>query len=96
MVEYFKILFSTSGCTTEPIIKCIQRKVSKAHNHMLTKKFEVKEVQEAVFSMYPNKLPDSDGMNPRFDLGAYAIMLLMCIIKLTLSRTGFNIQIFMV
>ena len=66
MVEYFKNLFATQGCTTDPILRSVHRRLTDEQNQMLTKVFEAREIKEAVFSMHPDKSPGLDCMNPGF------------------------------
>ena len=49
MVGYFKNLFTTSGCTTDPILRSVHRRVTDEQNQMLTKVFEVREIKEVVW-----------------------------------------------
>ena len=48
------------------IIRSVHKKGTDDQNQMLTKKFKVKEIKEAMFSMNPDKSPGPDGMNPGF------------------------------
>ena len=63
---YFKNLFTTSGCSTDPILRSAHKKVTDAQNQILPNKFEAREIKEAVFYMHPDKSPGLDGMNPGF------------------------------
>ncbi|XP_031096825.1 uncharacterized protein LOC116001061 [Ipomoea triloba] len=48
--------------TLDSIVPC----VSQCHNDALLKPFEVEEVRSALFSMFLDKAPGHDGMNPGF------------------------------
>ena len=66
MEVYLKNLFTTFGCTTDPILRSVSKKGTEAQNQMLTNKFEAREIKEAVFSMHLDKSQGPDGMNLGF------------------------------
>ena len=40
MADYFNSLFTSLGCTTEPIIRCVQKKVTEAQNKNALEKIQ--------------------------------------------------------
>ena len=66
VIEYFKILFSSQGCTTYPILSYVHKKVSDELNQTLTISFRANEIKDAMFSMHPDKSPGPNGMNAGF------------------------------
>ena len=40
--------------------------MTEEHNQFLLRSFQIQEVEEAIFSMHPDKAPGPDGMNPAF------------------------------
>ncbi|XXG49420.1 hypothetical protein AAC387_Pa02g3610 [Persea americana] len=66
IVEYFRNLFTSSGCQGEEVLNCVEMKVSSEQNSMLMAPFSAIEVKEALFGMHPDKSPGPNGMNPAF------------------------------
>ena len=50
----------------DSILQCIETVITSDQNEMLMAPVSVDEVKAAVFSMYPEKSPGPDGMNPAF------------------------------
>ena len=50
----------------DSILQCIETVITSDQNEMLMSPVSVDEVKAAVFSMYPEKSPGPDGMNPIF------------------------------
>lgn len=48
------------------LLATVQRKVTPAMNHQLTREYSVQEVKAALKQMYPLKPPGPDGMPPLF------------------------------
>ena len=66
-VGNFKKLFSTSNPEIkEELINAIHRKVSDQTNFLLTRDFQVGEVERALKQMFPTTAPGPDGMPPLF------------------------------
>ncbi|KAK6141663.1 hypothetical protein DH2020_024605 [Rehmannia glutinosa] len=63
---YFMEIFSSSMVQCDPIISCVKKKVTSTHNNVLLEDFTEVEIKEALFSMFPDKAPGPDGMNPAF------------------------------
>ena len=66
LTGYFENLYQSEGSSSEEILKNIQPSVSEIDNAMLIAPFIEKEIQEAVFSMHPDKASGPVGMNPAF------------------------------
>ena len=49
VVEYFKDLFSSPDCITEPILRSVQRRVTDEQNQQLIKEFEESEIKRQFF-----------------------------------------------
>ncbi|XP_031106239.1 uncharacterized protein LOC116010884 [Ipomoea triloba] len=58
--------FLTSVVSDHAFFNTITPLVTNVHNAALTRPFEECEVKDALFSMFPNKAPGPDGMNPCF------------------------------
>ncbi|XP_031116501.1 uncharacterized protein LOC116020159 [Ipomoea triloba] len=67
VLSYFNHIFhSTGSALEEPFFSNIAPRVSQADNDTLLRPFEISEVKETLFSMFPDKAPGPDGMNPGF------------------------------
>ena len=54
VVDYYKDLFTTSNLTNfNEILKAVETKVSPSMNHMLTRDFTAREVEQALKQMHP-------------------------------------------
>ena len=47
VIEYFKILFSSQGCNTDPILSCVHWKVPDEQNQTLIMSFGASEIKDA-------------------------------------------------
>ncbi|XP_019192477.1 PREDICTED: uncharacterized protein LOC109186787 [Ipomoea nil] len=65
--NYYKTIF-TSGPPSDSgeFLGNIASRVTQAQNELLLRPFDASEVKSALFSMFPNKAPGPDGMNPGF------------------------------
>lgn len=50
----------------DPVLYCIEQRVSDEQNDRLLRKVNYEEVKAAVFSMHPEKYPGPDVFNPAF------------------------------
>ncbi|XP_031091035.1 uncharacterized protein LOC115996030 [Ipomoea triloba] len=67
ILNYFNDIFHSSGSSlVESFFNGITPRVSQTDNNYLLRPFENEEVKEALFSMFPDKAPGPDGMNPGF------------------------------
>ena len=66
ITKHFKNLFSSGGCVCEPVLSCIESRITALHNQLLLEPFTAIDVKDALFSMHPDKSPGPDGMNPAF------------------------------
>ncbi|KAK6147269.1 hypothetical protein DH2020_018181 [Rehmannia glutinosa] len=66
MVNYFVDIYSSTRCDLDPILQCVEQKVSLQQNEALQEPFTELEIKEALFAMFPDKSPGPDGMNPAF------------------------------
>ncbi|XP_019181689.1 PREDICTED: uncharacterized protein LOC109176754 [Ipomoea nil] len=55
---------SSSPTVNDDFFESIQPRVTDVHNASLLRPFEESEIKAALFSMYPDKAPGPDGMNP--------------------------------
>lgn len=74
MVQYFNDIFKSSPWDLEPVLNCIESKVSEAQNENLLRRMCLEEVKMAIFNMYPDKSPGPDGLSPRFYQSFWDIM----------------------
>lgn len=66
ITKHFQNLFSSGGCVCEPVLSCIESCIIALHNQLLLEPFMAIDVNDALFSMHPDKSPGPDGMNPVF------------------------------
>ncbi|XP_019168052.1 PREDICTED: uncharacterized protein LOC109163801 [Ipomoea nil] len=67
ILDYYRGIFKSSSPTiNDEFFATIQPRVTPVQNEGLLRPFEVIEVKSALFSMYPDKAPGPDGMNPGF------------------------------
>lgn len=66
MLHYFHNLFQSSIGNMEPVLSCIQQRVSHEHNTRLLRRVTCEEVKIAMFSMHSEKSQGPDGFNPAF------------------------------
>lgn len=66
ITNYFTHIFRSNDLHEVGFFNDIQPKVSMEHNIALLKPFQSEEVKAAIFSMYLDKAPGPDGMNPGF------------------------------
>ncbi|XP_019150238.1 PREDICTED: uncharacterized protein LOC109147056 [Ipomoea nil] len=67
ILNYYRGIFSSSSLTVnDDFFESIQPRVTAAQNEGLLRPFEESEIKAALFSMYPDKAPGPDGMNPGF------------------------------
>ncbi|XP_019179165.1 PREDICTED: uncharacterized protein LOC109174381 [Ipomoea nil] len=67
ILNYYRDIFTTNSPTVNvEFFENIQPRVTDAQNMQLLRPFEDSEVKAALFSMYPDKAPGPDGMNPGF------------------------------
>ncbi|XP_019167308.1 PREDICTED: uncharacterized protein LOC109163041 [Ipomoea nil] len=67
VLDYFKRIFTTNNPVSGDLIyNNVTPRVTRAQNEVLMRPFEVGEVKDALFEMYPDKAPGPDGMNPGF------------------------------
>ncbi|XP_019185254.1 PREDICTED: uncharacterized protein LOC109180221 [Ipomoea nil] len=65
--NYFENIFASNGLSCDdPLFGVLTPRVTLEQNMMLDRPFETNEVKEALFSMYPDKAPGPDGLNPGF------------------------------
>ncbi|XP_019170561.1 PREDICTED: uncharacterized protein LOC109166130 [Ipomoea nil] len=67
ILNYFDNIFASNGLSCDdPLFEILSPRVTLEQNMMLDRPFETDEVKEALFSMYPDKAPGPDGLNPGF------------------------------
>jgi len=67
VLEYYEQIFHSGGSVLhEAFFSSIATRVSQADNELLLRPFASEEVKAALFSMFPDKAPGPDGMNPGF------------------------------
>ena len=66
MIRYFKTLFSSSYYAMDEALNCISRRVSEAQNMDLLHHVTKSEIKFMLDSMYLNKAPGPDRMDPTF------------------------------
>ncbi|XP_019159989.1 PREDICTED: uncharacterized protein LOC109156592 [Ipomoea nil] len=67
ILDYYRGIFNSSSPTVnDDFFGSIQSRVTGTQNESLLRPFEESEVKSALFSMYPDKAPGPDGMNPGF------------------------------
>lgn len=66
IVDYFSTLFQTEGCSSEEVLRCVEKNITEDQNMMLLAPFSAVEVKDALFDMHSDKSPGPDGMNPAF------------------------------
>lgn len=59
-------IFQSNIGDMEPVLECIQNRVSQEQNTRLLRRVSYEEVKIAIFSMNPDKSPGPDGFNPGF------------------------------
>lgn len=64
--DYFTKIFSSEGGSCDEVIQCVEKKLMAGQNHSLMEPFTTADVRDAIFSMYPDKSPVPNGMNPVF------------------------------
>ncbi|XP_019173839.1 PREDICTED: uncharacterized protein LOC109169413 [Ipomoea nil] len=67
ILQYFQHIFASGNPENgENFFNSITPRVTPAQNESLIRPFTMDEVKAALFSMYPDKAPGPDGMNPGF------------------------------
>lgn len=66
MIDYFYNLFASAESNWQPVIRCIDCKITNEQNEALLKHIEDKKVNQAIFHMHAEKSPGPDGMSPGF------------------------------
>ncbi|XP_019166974.1 PREDICTED: uncharacterized protein LOC109162747 [Ipomoea nil] len=67
ILNYFDNIFASNGLSCDdPLFGVLTPRVTLEQSMMLDRPFETDEVKEALFSMYPDKAPGPDGLNPGF------------------------------
>ncbi|XP_019160490.1 PREDICTED: uncharacterized protein LOC109157064 [Ipomoea nil] len=67
IMDYYRGIFNSSTpAIDDEFFGSIHSRVTGIQNENLLRPFEEKEVKTALFSMYPDKAPGPDGMNPGF------------------------------
>ncbi|XP_031101919.1 uncharacterized protein LOC116005823 [Ipomoea triloba] len=68
VLDYFREIFTSSGSVSsmDPFVASIVPRVSQEQNEVLLRPFKLEEVKAVLFSMFPDKAPGPDGMNPGF------------------------------
>ncbi|XP_031104893.1 uncharacterized protein LOC116009862 [Ipomoea triloba] len=68
VLNYFHDIFASNVSTTnlDSFTASITPRVTQEHNTALLRPFELEEVKAALLSMFPDKAPGPDGMNPGF------------------------------
>ncbi|XP_019198269.1 PREDICTED: uncharacterized protein LOC109192130 [Ipomoea nil] len=67
ILQYFQNIFASGNSENgENFFNNITPRVTPAQNESLIRHFTMDEVKVALFSMYPDKAPGPDGMNPGF------------------------------
>ncbi|XP_031097211.1 uncharacterized protein LOC116001448 [Ipomoea triloba] len=68
VLEYFRDIFASNTATScvDSFFESVTPRVTQAHNVSLLFPFKEEEVKAALFSMFPDKAPGPDGMNPGF------------------------------
>ncbi|XP_019174291.1 PREDICTED: uncharacterized protein LOC109169860 [Ipomoea nil] len=65
--NYFENIFASNELScNDPLFGVLTPRVTLEQNVMLDRPFETNEVKETLFSMYPDKAPGPDGLNPGF------------------------------
>lgn len=64
--DYFINIFSSATGDLNPVISCINPKITSTQNHRLLMKFSSSEINKALFGMHLDKSPGFDGFNPGF------------------------------
>lgn len=65
--QYYSKLFTTSSPNDgQDILQGMPRSITSAMNQLLTKLVEDIEIKTSLFTMYPQKAPGPNGMNPLF------------------------------
>jgi len=66
VVDYFGNLFTACVGNYEPVLACLDKRVTEAHNVSLLREITSTEVRDALFAMHPDKSPGPDGLSPGF------------------------------
>ncbi|XP_019159684.1 PREDICTED: uncharacterized protein LOC109156288 [Ipomoea nil] len=67
ILDYFRNIFCTNGTGDgDEFYEKVPLRVIQAHNDSLLRPFQLEEVKSALFSMFPDKAPGPDGINPGF------------------------------
>ncbi|XP_031099874.1 uncharacterized protein LOC116004082 [Ipomoea triloba] len=68
VLNYFEDIFTSNNSSppTDYFFESVTPRVSQSQNENLLRPFEAEEVKAALFSMFPDKAPGPDGMNPGF------------------------------
>ncbi|XP_031107282.1 uncharacterized protein LOC116011973 [Ipomoea triloba] len=67
VIDYFDAIFTSNNSPpAESFFASIPPRVTQSQNAGLLKPFEPEEVRAPLFSMFPDKAPGPDGMNPGF------------------------------
>ncbi|XP_031120221.1 uncharacterized protein LOC116023364 [Ipomoea triloba] len=68
VLDYFQNIFASniSSAEVDSFVTTVTPRVSPEQNIALLKPFDQEEVKVALFSMFPDKAPGPDGMNPGF------------------------------
>ena len=74
MVDYFLGVFTSLGSEASEVLNTVRPRVTHEQNSFLLHPFEAVEIKEVLFSMYPEKFPCLDGLNPGFYQAYYDIV----------------------
>lgn len=66
MVQHFNEIFKSNPEELDPVLNCIEEKISESKNDILLRRVSLDEVRSAVFGMHPDKTPGPDGLNSGF------------------------------
>ena len=69
ILDYFQSIYTCTCCDAVPILRNVNQKVTDEQNPSLLSRFEPREINEAIFTMHPDKSLGLDGMNPSFYQG---------------------------
>ena len=66
IVDYFSTLFQTKCCSSDEVVRCVEKNITEDQNMMLLAPFTAVDVKDALFGMHPDKSPRPDSINPAF------------------------------
>jgi hypothetical protein len=65
--DFYQHLYASEGVANmDQVLNCVPRRVGEAMNRKLDAPFSAKEVKDALFEMYPTKVPGPDGFPAHF------------------------------